>query len=69
VDAMVSKEQGASKRDILMRLVNDHPNEAAYLNAWREYHHTEGLEDHLQATAPPPREQTTYDALWNTGRR
>jgi hypothetical protein len=48
-DARVAKAAGLSRRDALIALVQEHPSEQAYHEAYRKYHLTDGLAEHRAA--------------------
>ena len=48
-DARVAKTAGLSRRDALSALVQEHPGEQAYYEAYRKYHLSDGLQEHHAA--------------------
>lgn len=48
-DARVTKAAGLSRRAALIALVQEHPQDQAYYEAYRKYHVTDGLADHHAA--------------------
>jgi hypothetical protein len=60
-DEQVAKTAGLTKRALLATWVQEHPREVVYLNAYRAFHHGQGLDEHHGGGAE--RERTMYDRM------
>ena len=68
-EALMKREDGLTKRAALARLAQQHPEERAYYDAYRQFHLSEGLaEGDTLGEAERRVEKRVYDLMWNLGR-